>query len=270
MLFHRSWICDGIPKDGNQYPGGYKLHKPHKNHGAYCEICWKPRSAMIPPKKPRPRSHHKDVLSEARMNASRKLLLYSNLQLLLILGVPTTSVILAFYIISNSVFKPAIALDRTYENISYGIQIKYPEGWGEQEQQDRTVTGDIATFFPKARMEIDDCQPSLMIDVDDFTQEAPSVEQYKKSVIAKIYSLNPNTNIVDESALSTTLANSSAYKLVYTRKEDKCNLQVMEVGTVKNNRAYYITYRAEVNNYDKFLGHAEEMIKSFAIVDVKK
>ena len=42
-----SWFCDGIPKDGKQYPnapdGG---HEPYENYGPDCVICGLPKEAM--------------------------------------------------------------------------------------------------------------------------------------------------------------------------------------------------------------------------------
>ncbi len=39
----------------------------------------------------------------------------------------------------------------------------------------------------------------------------------------------------------------------------------MEIGTVRNSKAYYITYTAEATQFSQFLPVAEEMIKSFEI-----
>lgn len=48
-----SWTCDGIPKDGKQYPnapdGG---HEPYENYGPDCVICGLPKEAMQASGKP--------------------------------------------------------------------------------------------------------------------------------------------------------------------------------------------------------------------------
>jgi len=43
----------------------------------------------------------------------------------------------------------------------------------------------------------------------------------------------------------------------------------MEIGTLKNGKAYYVTYAAEAKEYSKYLSVAEDMIKSFEIVENK-
>lgn len=42
-----SWTCDGVPKDGKQYPG-VSPHTPQDNTGPDCIICGLPREAMEP------------------------------------------------------------------------------------------------------------------------------------------------------------------------------------------------------------------------------
>ncbi|MEA5510411.1 ABC transporter substrate-binding protein [Crocosphaera sp. UHCC 0190] len=44
-----SWTCDGVPKDGKQYPGA-SPHTPQQNTGPDCIICGLPQEAMQPGK----------------------------------------------------------------------------------------------------------------------------------------------------------------------------------------------------------------------------
>lgn len=50
MSPQNTWICDGQPKDGKQYPNSGP-HEPYENHGPDCLICGLPREAMTPGKK---------------------------------------------------------------------------------------------------------------------------------------------------------------------------------------------------------------------------
>ncbi|WP_199245308.1 ABC transporter substrate-binding protein [[Phormidium] sp. ETS-05] len=45
MTGPKSWICDGVPKDGNSYNSAGP-HPPHENSGPDCEMCGLPREAM--------------------------------------------------------------------------------------------------------------------------------------------------------------------------------------------------------------------------------
>lgn len=53
MSNQRSWICDGEPKDGQQYPNA-SPHEPQENFGPDCVICGLPREAMVKGKHPKP------------------------------------------------------------------------------------------------------------------------------------------------------------------------------------------------------------------------
>ncbi|MEH1982148.1 hypothetical protein [Nostoc sp.] len=92
-----------------------------------------------------------------------------------------------------------------------------------------------------------------------------SLEEYKNSAIQKIKNNNPNQQVKDDSQPSTTLSNFNAYKLTYTRQDGQCKLKVMEIGTVRNGKAYFISYTAEEKEYNKYLELAETMINSFEI-----
>ena len=51
-----SWICDGIPKDGKQYPNCSGEHEPYENFGPDCALCGLPKEAMKPGKHGKPGS----------------------------------------------------------------------------------------------------------------------------------------------------------------------------------------------------------------------
>ena len=44
-----SWICDGTPKNGQEYPDCSGPHPPHENSGPDCAICGLPQEAMNMP-----------------------------------------------------------------------------------------------------------------------------------------------------------------------------------------------------------------------------
>ena len=45
MTSSNNWICNGIPKDGKQYPGLGGAHDPHENYSLDCEICGLPKES---------------------------------------------------------------------------------------------------------------------------------------------------------------------------------------------------------------------------------
>jgi hypothetical protein len=65
--------------------------------------------------------------------------------------------------------------------------------------------------------------------------------------------------------LPTTLAGLPAYKIVYTATVDGDQLKVLQTVTVKDGKAYVITYKGAPGNYNTYLSAAQQMIDSFQI-----
>lgn len=63
MSAPKSWICDGVPKNGQHYPNCSGPHPPEENHTPDCMICGLPREAMTGKKSPQ---GSKTVLSGGR------------------------------------------------------------------------------------------------------------------------------------------------------------------------------------------------------------
>ena len=71
---------------------------------------------------------------------------------------------------------------------------------------------------------------------------------------------NPDFAIVD--SFPTTLANLAAHQFTCTDN----GYQTLCIAAVKDNKVYYIMYRAQIPKYIKFLSIVEQMIASFDII----
>ena len=171
-----------------------------------------------------------------------------------------------FYIF-NHILGNSVPNYLLYENSRYGIQIKYPDNaWGIQNQTN--FRGEVAKLFPTNQTQLSSCPTYIFINVNDFQEDKIfSLDEYKNFALKKIQNINPNTEITDKSTSKTTLSNLKAYKLVYTRKDEGCSLRVMEIGTVRGGKAYFITYTAEEKQYSELLPTVKKMINSFQIVE---
>ena len=47
MASSEKWICDGIPKNGKEYPDFGEAHEAYENYSTNCDICGLPREAHI-------------------------------------------------------------------------------------------------------------------------------------------------------------------------------------------------------------------------------
>lgn len=152
-----------------------------------------------------------------------------------------------------------------YADDTIKVSMKHPPSWDKQNIGDPIVTGDLARFTPNEQSDSKPCKTELMIKVKIFSEKLLSIDEYKNSTIQRIkeYAIAP---VILEETTEETLSDFRAYKIIYTGKYGQCNFKRLEIGTVRNNQAYYITYRAEPTEYEQFLSPAQDMIESFKII----
>lgn len=147
----------------------------------------------------------------------------------------------------------------TYGNSSLGITIKYPQSW-ERRDIDNPITGEVVAFVSSKQTEADKFQEKLTISVEDFSG---TLEDFSDTSTKDITKHLVKAEI--QKPRETTLANKSAYQLIYTGKDGENNLKSMQLFTLRGDKAYIVTYTAAIDNYNDFIQTAETMIKSFEI-----
>lgn len=150
----------------------------------------------------------------------------------------------------------------TYNNSNRGIKIRYPQNW-QQEDIENVITGEIVEFSSPKDNDADNFQENLFISIENFSG---TLAEYSNALKNDIQNNFTEANIINES--TTILANKTASKLVFTIKSEENSLKNLKVWTLKDDRAYIITYTATIDDYDKFVETAEKMINSFEIVGV--
>ena len=159
-----------------------------------------------------------------------------------------------------------------FENMTFGIRIQYPANW--EKVEDDLPLNVIVVFDPPGESD-----SVIGIDgIDIVIAPVPpnvTLEQYTEDYINLLGDIFSEFSIVESSP--TTLADYPAYRVVYTgrveRNEVLENVQyrdvilnkVMEVWTLKDSKAYLISYYADEKKYDNYLETAQKMIDSFEI-----
>jgi serine/threonine-protein kinase len=153
-----------------------------------------------------------------------------------------------------------------YENSTYGIKLQYPSSWDKEENGTRqdTVT-DVVTFFPPAI----NSNASLDISIDDISNEKGiALSQYANNSISDLKhsnATNPKSFKLVALTTNNMLSGLSAYKLIYTLADQNTIFKDMEIGAIKGDKAYILTYEAGTNEYDKYLPIIQQLINSFQI-----
>ncbi|WP_341738095.1 protein kinase [Microcoleus sp. CAWBG640] len=153
----------------------------------------------------------------------------------------------------------------SYDNTAQGIKIKYPDNWTKQEESN-AVTKEVVQFISPKENEGDKFQERLIVTVEPTTNNK-TLDEYTKLSKQEILHLDKNAKIDKEE--ESTLAGKNGYRVVYTTKEGNEEFKKLNVWTMKNDKAYLITYEAEAGKYDQFLPVVEKMIKSLEVQDSK-
>jgi hypothetical protein len=135
-----------------------------------------------------------------------------------------------------------------------GYSIAYPSDWGKPEEQ---KSGSFVVFLTPTNNVTENlnvqvvnlsANDTLATVTDDLTSNAQGYDNFKQI-----------------EASNTTLAGLPAYKIVYTATVNGDQLKLLQTVTVKDGKAYVITYKGAQANYGTHLSAAQQMIDSFKI-----
>ncbi len=155
-----------------------------------------------------------------------------------------------------------------YQNVTYGVSILYPFNWTQQNS-----TGDADDRFiyvsDFSSPEETNGYFALVTIAIDSMPNTTNIESYRNQSI-DIYRQDPELQefqVLTSSIGNFTLAGMPAYsfEIIYTDLEFGPQ-NMLEVGTIFDDRVYYIQYYADTPIYQKYLPIAERMIESFQIM----
>jgi eukaryotic-like serine/threonine-protein kinase len=168
-----------------------------------------------------------------------------------------------------------------YQNATYGVRMLYPSNWT---QQNSTAPGDDRFILVSEFFSPEDANgyfADVTIAIDSMPQTT-SIESYRSQSI-DIY--RQDSNFEDLQLLSSSVGNFTlaagaaaggtenatdsmpayAFEITYTDPEFGPQ-NMLEIGTIFDNRVYYIQYFADPPIYQKYFPIVERMIESFQIV----
>jgi len=145
----------------------------------------------------------------------------------------------------------------TYENVQYGVRIKYPDNWTKNENY---VANSIVTFFPDPN---DTLKGSFSVSVLEL-EESMGMEWFKQAHIENLSLLLTDFNITYNA--STTFAGFSGYTLIFTFRQGIYTFKQREIWAIENNMLYLLTYSVDQNFYPDYAGVVEQMVDSFEVL----
>lgn len=173
----------------------------------------------------------------------------------------------------------------TYENSTLGIRIEHPTNWKPFEKTSVATSADVIEFIPFVESEHDPLTPFFSISIEDLEKVKVSQKVGNESVLGTRINNNsaleiltnrnlelakslPDFNITEFNRTSI-LSGIPAYKIVYTFSDPGSPLlplfKSMNLWTVKDGKAYTISYSASESEFSNHLETIQNMIDSFTI-----
>jgi serine/threonine-protein kinase len=153
-----------------------------------------------------------------------------------------------------------------YNIESYGISIQRPKTWQPEERPDR-ITGNVVKFISPLVNDSDKYSENVNLVVQNLSENRSTLEQFTPFRLDVIKKSSPKIKVIQEG--QQKLANREAYQVTYTLEEDGMSLERLQIWTVKERKAYILTYTAQPNQYSQYLPTVKQMINSFRINDEK-
>jgi eukaryotic-like serine/threonine-protein kinase len=151
-------------------------------------------------------------------------------------------------------------LRNSAEYSNKNFKLKYPKGWQVNRYTPNEFSQIVAEFSPANRYSLEEIQPKIFIEVRNF-KKSLSLKEIRQATAREIKAFLPNSNIFEKKEIE--LDSQPAYLLVYTGLEGENKLQKMQIGTIKDEHLYILTYEAKRDRYEEYQPTVQAMIDSF-------
>jgi hypothetical protein len=163
--------------------------------------------------------------------------------------------------INDTIFK-------TYENSTYGILMQYPADWKKVEPREFSQTSNfniiVGFLSPKESAVYKSPPAALSVGIQNLSpSQSIAADQYSS---AQINFIRQQARVLESNTIDLKGNNNTlAHKIVYINNEGQ---KIMQVWTIKGNKAYHITYAANETRYADYLPPVQKMIDSFKIISL--
>jgi serine/threonine-protein kinase len=146
-----------------------------------------------------------------------------------------------------------------YDAAGGGFGIEFPADWQVVERE----ASNTILFVSPAPADSTAFRENVGVTIQDLGTDFLTLEDYTGGFLSQAPDLVGNYHLIDSQG--ATLADQPAYRVVYTGEQMGLPLQWLQVWTLKDGRAYIVTYTAEPDQFDEFLDTAAYMISSFEL-----
>jgi hypothetical protein len=149
----------------------------------------------------------------------------------------------------------------TFDDPTFGIKLQYPSSWTKIQPGQSPLQDNVDVVAAFVHLEVQQNISSLSrigIGVQPVKSQNLSLDQYSSNQIQAINS--QNATILESG--ETTLAENPAHKAVFTLENAT---KITQIWTLKGDKAYIITYLADLNDYPKNLSTFQKIVNSLQL-----
>lgn len=147
-----------------------------------------------------------------------------------------------------------------FESREYGFAVPYPSAW-TAEEADPNDLGIVAGFLPPGE-DLIDPDNYVTVQIEDLPG-GTNLPEYTEAVLANLRSSYDDFEVLAEGEMK--ISEEPAYVIAYGATVEGTAYQVLLAYTIKEDRAYIITYYALAERYSQFEDDAKRMINSFSL-----
>lgn len=146
------------------------------------------------------------------------------------------------------------------EYLDDSFKLKYPKNWRVDRYTPNEFSQIVAEFNPPNSYSTEVIKPKIFIEIRE-VKKPLSLAEITQAATREINAFLPNSNIFEKKEIK--LDSQPAYLLVYTGLEGENQLQKMQIGTIRGNNLYILTYEAKRDRYPEYQSTIQAMIDSF-------
>ena len=148
----------------------------------------------------------------------------------------------------------------TYKDDTIGIKIDYPAGWIHE-----LHARGLVTFLASSEGNSNTYPAGLGIIVQQLKSKNISLNEITKIQIKNLTQSHPDFTLIESNEVR--LSGNIANEIVFTATDDMNHeRKAMQIWTLKGDKAYLVTYKAEPGQYSKYLPTIQKMIDSFQFI----
>jgi hypothetical protein len=142
-----------------------------------------------------------------------------------------------------------------------GYKLQYPSSWTLDTS--KKMEPDFFIFSPREN-DTDRFQENVNLLVQDLTGQNIDLDKYAKITERQIKELAIEGTIYESKKIIKP-GKSAYYKMVYGMTQGVFKLKIEQYYFIKNEKAFVMTFTAELNKFDSFLAAGKQILNSFVL-----